>query len=227
MSEHIMTNEPWRPAFHRMFKGLEDEEHVLKIVLNKPVLYKYDVTPLDIVTKVDCEIDPHMNHLYVPIDTDLSTLIKGDANIKGVDVTKDVVVVETPHKRYREILSMDFVDKLRTSSSNVWDIYETLGIEAVREYLLEELKAEMNDVHETHLYVLVDKMVFTGDVFSVNRYSTKKENTGVFAKASFEETFEHFLRAALNDETDNTNGLSSSIFCGKTPTCGTEYCRVI
>ena len=87
---------------------------------------------------------------------------------------------------------------------------------------MEELKA----VHE-HTTVLVDKMVFTGDVFSVNRYSMKKENIGVFAKASFEETFEHFLQAAFNNETDNTYGLSASIFCGKIPTCGTGYGRVI
>ena len=59
-----------------MFKGLEDEERVLKIALNKHVLYKYDITPLDIVTKVSCKIDPYMNYLYVPMDTDLSTLIK-------------------------------------------------------------------------------------------------------------------------------------------------------
>ena len=85
----------------------------------------------------------------------------------------------------------------------------------------------MNDVYEAHISVLVDKMVFTGDVFSVSRYSTKKENTGVFAKASFEDTFEHFLRAAFIDETDNTNGLSASIFCGKAPTCGNGYCRII
>ena len=63
----------------------------------------------------------------------------------------------------------------------------------------------------------------TGNIFSVNRYSTKKEDIGVFAKASFEETFHHFLNAAVNKEADNTKGLSASIICRKKPSCGTGY----
>ena len=82
---------------------------------------------------------------------------------------------------------------------------------------------ELSDIHVTHLTVLVDKMVFTGDIFSVNRYNTKKENIGVFAKASFEETFDHFLNAAVNKEKDNTKGLSASIICEKRLSCGTGY----
>ena len=76
-----------------------------------------------------------------------------------------------------------------------------------------------------YLTVLIDKMVFTGHIFSANRYSTKKEDIGIFAKASFEETFDHFLNAAINGETDNAKGLNASIVCGKKPSCGTGYVR--
>ena len=134
--------------------------------------------------------------------------------------------VKTHQKRFHQMLSMDITDPLRTCSSNVWDIYGTLGIEAVREYLLQELMSETTGIHVTHLTVLVDKMVFIGDIFPVNRYSTKKENIGVFAKASFEETFDYFLTAAVNEETDNTNGLSASIICEKKPLCGKDLFKM-
>lgn len=221
-----MENHPWRAVFHKMYArhNLDEGQEVLKIQLDRRLLVTYNVTHWDFIQNLSCcEIDPEMNFLYLPNHTDLLTLIKGDAAIIRVGYTEIAdeweLSVETHQKRFRKILGMSIVDPLRTCSSNVWDIYETLGIEAVREYLLQELMSETSDIHITHLTVLVDKMVFTGDIFSVNRYSTKKENIGVLAKASFEETFDHFLTAAINNETDNTKGLSASIICGKKPSC--------
>ena len=225
-----MENYSWRSVFHKMFNGLDENEEALKIEMDRRMLIAHDITPWDLVQKIpSCEVDPCMNFLYVPKHTDLSTLIKGDASIVNVgyaDVGNEwELTIETYQKRFQKILAMEITDPLRTCSSNVWDIYETLGIEAVREYLLQELMSEMSDIHVTHLTILVDKMVFTGDIFSVNRYSTKKEDIGVFVKASFEETFDHFLNVAVNEETDNTKGLSASIICGKRPSCGTGYVR--
>ena len=101
-------------------------------------------------------MDPRMEFLYVPKDTDLFTLIKGDAIIAdiGYAVVNDgewEMTVETSQKRFRKILSMGITDPLPTYSSNVWDIYKTLGIEAVGEYLLRELMSEMSDTHPTHV----------------------------------------------------------------------------
>lgn len=57
-------------------------------------------------------------------------------------------------------------------------------------------------------------MTFSGDIHSINRFGLKKD-VGMFAKASFEESFHHFLNAAVNEETDHCKGLSASIVCGK------------
>lgn len=214
-----MENYPWRTVFHRLYDGgFEVNDEVLKIQLDRRLLVEHEITHWDFVQIIPCcELDPEMNFLYVSKHTNLLTPVKGNAAVLNVEKTGDEIHVETSKKLFRKILGMRTVDPLRTYSSNVWDIYETLGIEAVREYLLQELTSEMSNIHATHLTVLVDKMVFSGDIYSVNRYSTKKENIGVLAKASFEETFSHFLTAAVNGETDNTNGLSASIICGKKP----------
>ena len=109
------------------------------------------------------------------------------------------------------MLSMD----QQARSSHVWDIYNVLGVEAAREYLLQELVSETTGIHMNHLSLLVDKMMFSGEIRPVNRHSMRKDSIGVFAKASFEETYTHFINAAINEETDNMNGLSASIVCGK------------
>ena len=106
------------------------------------MLISHDITPWDLVQKIpSCEVDPCMNFLYVPKHTDLFTLIKGDASIVNVGYANVEnewgLTIETHQKRFQKILAMEITDPLRMRSSNIWDIYETLGIEAVREYLLQ------------------------------------------------------------------------------------------
>ena len=213
----VMESYAWRSVFHKLFSGLDEHEEALEIETDRTVLFENDITPFDLVKKIpSCEIDPQMKFLYVPRNTDLNTLIKGDVDFVNVERKDDCeLTIETRHKRFLKILTMEMTDFKRTRSSNVWDVYETLGIEAAREYLLQEFLAELPDIRTNHFTLLTDKMTFTGDIFSVNRYSTRKENIGVFAKASFEESFDHFVNAAVNEETDNTKGLSAGIICGK------------
>ena len=131
--------------------------------LDRRLLIKHNLMHWDFVQVVPCcELDPEMNFLYVPKHTNLSTVLKGDAVVLDVQKISDEVHVETSQPHFQKILELD---PLHAVSSNVWDIYKVLGIEAVREYLTRELVNETSGIHETHLAVLVDKMVFTGDIF--------------------------------------------------------------
>ena len=205
-----MENYAWRDVFHKMYGiGLDVGEEVLQIELDRQMLFEHEITHYDFVQKIPCcEIDPEMKFLYVPKHIDMSTLIQG---VAGISRVIGGTVIETHKSQFHYILSMD----PQARSSHVWDIYNVLGIEAAREYLLQEVVSETTGIHVSHLSILVDKMTFTGDVYPVNRHSMRKDNIGVFAKASFEESFSHFITAAVNEETDNTNGLSASIVCGK------------
>jgi hypothetical protein len=49
----------------------------------------------------------------------------------------------------------------------------------------------------------------------------KKDDSGPFGKASFEETMDNFLNAAARGEIEPTKGVSASIICGKRATIGT------
>jgi DNA-directed RNA polymerase II subunit RPB1 len=113
----------------------------------------------------------------------------------------------------------------------VWEIYETLGIEAARNFLVEEfgnvISSDGTFVNESHALLLVDRMTYSGTIISVSRYGMKKENCGPIAKASFEESLDNFTKAGAFSEKENTNGVSASIMLGKLARFGTGICDVL
>jgi DNA-directed RNA polymerase beta' subunit len=64
-------------------------------------------------------------------------------------------------------------------------------------------------------------MTDAGSIASITRYTMKKDESGPFGKASFEETMDNFLNAASKGEIEPTEGVSASIICGKRAKIGT------
>lgn len=140
-------------------------------------------------------------------------------------------MLDTEGSNFQEVLAHPEVDKVRTVSNNMWEIYETLGIEAARNFLIEEFAAIVSSdgtfVNDSHIMLLVDIMTFSGSIISISRYGMKKENCGPMAKASFEESLDNFLKAGAFGEKESTNGVSASIMLGKLAKFGTGICDVI
>jgi DNA-directed RNA polymerase beta' subunit len=129
-------------------------------------------------------------------------------------------------KRFKKVLSHDNVDMSRTVSNNVWDIYHTLGVEATRQYMIDEFSTIMEGINTCHVMLLVDKMTFTGSISSISRYTMRREESGPFGKASFEETLDNFLKAGVFGQEEPTRGVSASIICGKKAPIGTGLCDI-
>jgi DNA-directed RNA polymerase beta' subunit len=111
----------------------------------------------------------------------------------------------------------------------MWEIYEALGIEAARQFLLEEFMmvvAADGGLSPSHIALLVDIMTYHGIIISVSRYGMKKESMGPLGKASFEESLDHFLRAGFFGETETIQGVSASIILGKRSRIGSGLCDV-
>ena len=119
------------------------------------------------------------------------------------------------------LMSIPDVDASRTVSNNIWDNYETLGVEATNEFLVEEFMTIMDGINECHARLLVDRMTFNGSIASISRYTLKKDDCGPMGKASFEESLDNFLNAATQGEVEPTTGVSASIICGKRSNIGT------
>lgn len=131
----------------------------------------------------------------------------------------DKWIIETDGSNFQKILSHPKVNIVNTISNNMWDIYHVLGIEAARTFLIEEfIKIVSSDgtyIDHRHVQLLVDIMVFSGNILSISRYGMKREQTGPLAKASFEECLDNFMKAGVFADVESTNGVSASIMCGK------------
>lgn len=140
-------------------------------------------------------------------------------------------IVETDGSNLPKTLGHPLVDYTRTISNDMWEIYETLGIEAARNFLIEEFNNVVSSdgtyVNTSHIILLVDIMTFLGSITSISRYGLKKENCGPLAKASFEESLDNFIKAGVYGETENIQGVSASIMLGKIPKIGTGICDLV
>lgn len=139
---------------------------------------------------------------------------------------KDKWFIETEGSNFCEVLAHPDVDKSKSITNNIWELYETLGIEAVREYMIEELTASMTGINICHSRLLVDKMTYNGTIVSISRYSMRSEGSGPLGKASFEETLDNLLNAAVSGERESTDGVSAGIICGKLGKFGTGMCEL-
>ena len=134
--------------------------------------------------------------------------------------------IETDGTNFKELLCSHIIDRDRLQSNNVWDIYENLGIEAARQFLIDEFLEIMEGINDCHVKLLVDKMTYSGTISSITRYTLRKDESGPMSKASFEESVENYTKAGFDCETEKTRGVSASIICGKRANIGTGMCQL-
>lgn len=132
--------------------------------------------------------------------------------------------IETEGTNLSDILAHPKVDISRTTTNNIWEIYHTLGIEATRQYMIEELTGSMAGINPCHSKLLADKMTYNGIIVSISRYGMRSEGSGALAKASFEEMLDNILNAAAHGEKESTDGVSVGIICGNLGKFGTGIC---
>lgn len=186
------------------------------------------------ICKLDIHIDTNSIDLEDSSDESYVNLILYPSlmrsKICGIDGISDVYfsdnfqIIETSGTNLIELMKLNFVDYTRSISNNIWEIYNILGIEGARNYLINEFSSLMTGLNECHILLLVDKMTFKGKLSSITRYTMRNEDRGVFDKASFEESLDHFIKAALYSKKDSTRGVSSSILCGNVAKIGTGIC---
>jgi DNA-directed RNA polymerase beta' subunit len=139
------------------------------------------------------------------------------------DDTTDEWYVETDGSNFRKLLGHRIIDMTRLHSNNVWDIYENLGIEAAREFLVSEFESIMEGINSCHTKLLVEKMTFTGTINSISRYTLRKDESGVISKMSFEESVDIMVKAGFAGDVEKVNGISASIVCGKRGNIGSGF----
>lgn len=157
----------------------------------------------------------------------------GIPNIKDYFIEKvdDDYILHTKGNNFEGLLSSPHILADKTISNNMWNIYERLGIEATREFLVSEftkiVSSDGTFINQCHITLLVDIMTFSGSIISISRYGMKNDQFGPLAKASFEESLDNFLKAGFFSEKETTQDVSASIICGKRPNVGTGLCSTM
>merc|ERR1719478_1376919 len=124
-----------------------------------------------------------------------------------------------------EVMNHEDVDFTRTTSNHLIEVIQILGIEAVRNALLKELRGVIefdgSYVNYRHLAILVEVMTYRGHLMSITRHGINRVETGPLMRCSFEETVDILLEAAAFSERDGMNGLSENIMLGQFCPLGT------
>ena len=151
--------------------------------------------------------------------------ISGIPGIKNIFYIKNAIdnnwYIETDGSNFNKLMAHPKIDMTRVISNNVWDIYNTLGIEAARHFLITEFSNIMDGVTSCHIKLLVERMTFSGSITSISRYTMRADESGPLGKCSFEESIDGFCKAGAYGEEEPTKGISSCIIVGKRSNIGT------
>jgi len=144
---------------------------------------------------------------------------------KGKFAQKEEWVLDTEGVNLLAVMSHDSIDHTRTTSNDIVEIFEVLGIEAVRAALLNEIRGVISFdgayVNYRHLAILVDTMTYRGHLMSITRHGINRVDTAPLMKCSFEETTDILLEASTFGEKDPLNGVTENIMLGQLAPVGT------
>jgi len=178
----------------------------------------------DLLNKVVIKGIKGINNLIV---TESSKTIN---NSGKYEIQKEFII-ETDGINLYKIFNSKYVNYINTISNDIIEIYEYLGIEAVRNILIEEISSVCDDageyINSRHIELLVDVMTNKGYLTPINSQGVSKNNIGPLAKSTFENTTLQFIKAGVFGEKDNLKGVSSNIMMGQTIKSGTGFTELL
>jgi len=149
------------------------------------------------------------------INMEEQRVLNFDKTTGSTIVEKEFVVI-TNGINLEKIKYMKGINNERVLVNDIFTIYRHYGIEATRHILMVEYMKVLGDkLNNTHLSLLVDMMTHNGDITSIDRHGLSKLESDPCAKASFEQTMDHFINAAIFNEKDTMKSISSNIMLGK------------
>ncbi|XP_055835771.1 DNA-directed RNA polymerase III subunit 1-like [Solanum dulcamara] len=123
------------------------------------------------------------------------------------------------------VMGIEGVDGRNTKSNHIMEVQQTLGIEASRVSIIDEINYTMSSHGMTidlrHMMLLADLMTYKGEVLGITRHGVQKMKDSVLMLASFEKTTDHLFNASVNGRDDKIEGVTECIIMGIPMTIGT------
>ncbi len=177
------------------------------------------------------EVDEKRNIISIKIDVDFASLhihknkilnqkVKGIPGIDRVTVVKEGEEwkIQTSGSNLQRVRAIEGVDKTRTTTNNIFEIYQVLGIEAARAALVREIISTLEEqgleVDIRHIYLVADLMTSKGFLQQIGRHGVAGTKTSVLARAAFEITVPTLAEAAVRGETEDLRGVTENVIVG-------------
>ncbi len=210
-------------------KGLILNADNLKKILQKKVKDKFKVELEGDVIKVRIkdEKNTELKSLFRLKEQVKDLFIGGIKGITQVLPVRrgDEFVIVTGGSNLEAVLKLDFVDKTRTTTNDIFQIYDVLGIEAARSALIHEafkvIEEQGLNVDIRHIMLVADTMCVDGEVKGITRYGIIRGKTSVLARASFETPLKHIFNAAKIGEVDYLKSVVENVMINQPVPIGT------
>ena len=149
----------------------------------------------------------------------------------GFDAAAEEWYLETEGSNLLCVLGHEGVDHTRTICNDVVEVYNTLGIEAVRALIIEDIRSILKmyglNVNYRHISILADAITSRGSLISMTRHGVNRTEKGPLMRASFEQTVDVLKNAAAFAMPDNMNGVTQAVMLGQTAPIGTGYFELL
>ena len=150
----------------------------------------------------------------------LKTTVKGVPDVQRVTIVKkdNEWVIQTTGSNLSKVLEVEGIDRDNVRTNNVAEIAETLGIEAARNALINELSSTLEDqgleVDQRYLMLVSDLMCHRGYMQQIGRHGIAGTKDSVLARAAFEITVPTIASAARTGETEQLKGITENVIVG-------------
>ncbi|MEM3397036.1 MAG: DNA-directed RNA polymerase subunit A'' [Thermoplasmata archaeon] len=216
-------------------KGIEKSKLVKELDRFDDCEVKEEGEDIVISLKVSDEIKTPYRRLMVLIEQIKGLKLGGIDGIVRALIKKDTdtqeYVIYTEGTNLRAVLQLPEVDVTRTITNDVLEIYDVLGIEAARTAIVRETSKTLDEqglnVDIRHLMLVADIMTNDGEVRAIGRHGVSGRKSSVLARAAFEITSTHLLRAGLTGEEDPLDGVAENIIVGQPVTLGTGAVHLV
>ncbi|MDP6318036.1 MAG: hypothetical protein QF500_01430 [Candidatus Thalassarchaeaceae archaeon] len=147
------------------------------------------------------------------------------ANIQGPHKQTGEYYIATIGSNLAKVSEFAGVDRGKTYTNNINEIYQCLGIEAARQAIINEMVATLEgaglEVDVRHLITVSDVMTSEGEVRAIGRHGVSGTKHSILARSAFEVTVNHLLRAGVIGERDELRGVTENIIVGQPVSLGT------
>ncbi|KAJ3108920.1 hypothetical protein HDU96_007374 [Phlyctochytrium bullatum] len=204
------------------------------------------ILPEDCYLRIKIDVQAIIKlQLEVNLDTIVTSLLRAKKlklNEMGIATVNRAVISKVDPKGKKlqllvegdgllAVMGTEGIDGRQTKSNSTLENFATLGIEAARNTIIEEIVFTMEShgmtIDRRHVMLLADLMTFKGEVLGITRFGIAKMKDSVLMLASFEKTTDHLFEASFHGKRDRIDGVSECIIMGIPMRIGSGLFKVL